>query len=130
MTTSLSWKIEPSSGCSQLAGVTEFFVKTVPVSTGWRYRLTSCHGLDIAPHSVGAERTDYTEFVLEQRLLNTLDRLNPDLPTEALNGAFRKLTLPYCTKRAYSNQVDHLFRLKWTPVPIHVGHHSDGSGAP
>ncbi len=46
---------------------------------GWKV----AHGPEIAPHAEGAERTDYTEVILEQRLLDALDRLNPDLPAEA-----------------------------------------------
>lgn len=40
------------------------------------------------------ERESYGELVLSQRLRNALARLNPDLPTEALEDAFRKLTRP------------------------------------
>ena len=57
---------------------------------GWRV----AHGPDIGPHAEGAERADYTRIVLEQRLGDTLDRLNPDLPAEALDDAFRKVTRP------------------------------------
>ena len=57
---------------------------------GWKV----AHGPDIAPHAAGAERTDYSEVILEHRLHDALDRLNPDLPAEALEDAFRKLTRP------------------------------------
>jgi type I restriction enzyme R subunit len=66
-------------------------------STGWQV----AHGPDIAPPCLpagrdtpGAERADYGEVVLTQRLGNALARLNPALPTEALEDAFRKLTRP------------------------------------
>jgi len=52
------------------------------------------HGPDIAPDGPAPERTDYGQVVLEQRLRDTLARLNPELPTEALDDAFRKLTRP------------------------------------
>ena len=55
---------------------------------GWSVR----NGADIAPGEPGAERSDYGQVVLEQRLHDALARLNPSLPTEALNDAFRKLT--------------------------------------
>ena len=42
----------------------------------------------------GAERADYGAVVLEGRLRGALDRLNPDLPAEALDDACRKLTRP------------------------------------
>ena len=51
-------------------------------------------GPDIAPDMPAAERRDYGEVVLAQRLRDALARLNPDLPAEALEDAFRKLTQP------------------------------------
>jgi type I restriction enzyme R subunit len=52
------------------------------------------HGPDIAPDTSLAERRDYGEVVLSQRLRDALARLNPPLPAEALEDAFRKLTRP------------------------------------
>ena len=59
-------------------------------SIGWGI----AHGPDIAPDMPAAERRDYGEVVLEQRLRDALARLNPDLPGEALEDAFRRLTRP------------------------------------
>ena len=59
-------------------------------SLGW----SVAHGPSIAPDAADSERTDYTEVVLEQRLRDALVRLNPALPAEALNDAFRKLIQP------------------------------------
>ena len=56
--------------------------------SGW----DTVYGPDIAPDTDGAERTDYGQVVLERRLHNALERLNPDLPPEAHEDAFRKLT--------------------------------------
>ena len=55
---------------------------------GWQ----SAHGPDIAPGAPGEERAGYSAVVLERRLRDALARLNPDLPLEALDDAFRKLT--------------------------------------
>ena len=57
---------------------------------GW----SIAHGPDIAPGVPGTERADYGEVVLERRLRGALERLNPNLPVEALDDAFRKLTRP------------------------------------
>ena len=57
---------------------------------GW----SVAHGPDIAPDAPDAERADYGAFVLEGRLRGALERLNPNLPAEALDDAFRKLTRP------------------------------------
>ena len=50
------------------------------------------HGPDIAAGELWAERSDpsYRDVVLEGRLRQALVRLNPDLPHEALEDAFRK----------------------------------------
>jgi len=52
------------------------------------------HGPAIAAGEPRAERSDpnYRDVVLERRLLQALVCLNPDLPVEALEDAFRKLT--------------------------------------
>ena len=57
---------------------------------GW----SIAHGPDIAPDTPGAERSDYGTVVLEGRLRDALVRLNSDLPAEAIEDAFRKITRP------------------------------------
>ncbi len=57
---------------------------------GW----TIAHGPNIAPYSDFAERSDYREVALGQRLRLALTRLNPELPPEALDDALGKLTRP------------------------------------
>ncbi len=59
-------------------------------SLGWQV----AHGPDIAPGEAAAERGDYGQVVLDARLRAALARLNPQLPAEALDDAFRKLTRP------------------------------------
>jgi type I restriction enzyme R subunit len=51
-------------------------------------------GAAIAPGEPTAERSDYSQTVLSQRLRDALARLNPRLPAEALDDAFRKLMRP------------------------------------
>jgi len=52
------------------------------------------YGADMIPGEPGGGRADYGEVVLAQRLRDALARLNPGLPSEALEDAFRKLTRP------------------------------------
>ncbi len=52
------------------------------------------HGPAIAPDTPGAERSNYGATVLERRLRDALAQLNPNLPVEALDDAFRKLAHP------------------------------------
>ncbi|WP_163993278.1 type I restriction endonuclease subunit R [Pyxidicoccus caerfyrddinensis] len=49
-------------------------------------------GPEIAPGEPAAERATYEQVVLEGRLQDALRRLNPKVPSEALEEAFRKLT--------------------------------------
>jgi len=52
------------------------------------------HGPEIASGEPAAERADptYRDVVLERRMRKALVRLNPQLPSEALDDAYRKLT--------------------------------------
>jgi len=59
-------------------------------SLGWQVR----HGPDIAPDMAAAERADYGQVVLAQRLRDALSRINPGLPAESLEDAFRRVTRP------------------------------------
>jgi len=60
------------------------------VGLGWQVR----NGAEIARGEPAAERDDYGQVVLVQRLRDALARLNPTLPADALEDAFRKLTRP------------------------------------
>ena len=75
-------------------GVTETVVEQAALawleSLGWTVK----HGPEIAPGELAAERSDYAQVVLTERLRQALARLNPALPPEALADAFRKLTRP------------------------------------
>jgi type I restriction enzyme R subunit len=55
---------------------------------------TVLHGPEIAVGMADAERTDagYRDVILEWRLREAAVRLNPELPAEAIEDAFRRLT--------------------------------------
>ena len=74
-------------------------------SLGWTVK----HGPEIAWGELWAERTDpeYRDVVLERRLRDALARLNPGLPIEALEDAFRKLTRPEGATLAARNRAIH-----------------------
>ena len=52
------------------------------------------HGPDIAPETPAAERADYGEVVLTDRLRSALARLNPNVPDDTLEDALRRVTRP------------------------------------
>ena len=67
------------------------------------------YGPDIASGMPAAERSDpnYRDVVLEVRLRQALIRLNPDLPPEALEEAYRKLTRADAPSLLERNRVVH-----------------------
>ncbi|MEX2529843.1 MAG: type I restriction endonuclease subunit R [Gemmatimonadota bacterium] len=81
-------------------------------SVGWNV----AHGPDIAPGTPGAERSDYREVILVQRLRDALNRLNPTLPHEALEDAFRKLTRPEGPSLVTQNRAFHRLLVDGVPV--------------
>ena len=89
-------------------------------TTGW----TIIHGPDIAPDAPDAERSGYDQVVLEQRLHDALADLNPDLPSPALDEAFRKLTHPPGPTLEARNRAFH--RLLVNGVTVEYPYH-DGS---
>ena len=50
------------------------------------------HGPKIAPDGEAPERSDYRQVVLVGRLRDALERINPDVPQEAVEEAIRKAT--------------------------------------
>ena len=52
------------------------------------------NGPEIAPGQLWAERADYGQVILADRLRQAIERLNPALPTEAVEDAYRRLMRP------------------------------------
>ena len=90
-----------------MAGVTESVVEQAALawleSVGWSVR----HGAEIAPGELAAERSDYGQVVLAQRLRDALGQLNRGLPAVALDDAFRKLTRPEGAELSARNRAVH-----------------------
>ena len=77
------------------------------------------HGPDIAPDALAAERSDYGQVLLEQRLRDSLARLNPDLPADALGDALRRLTRPEGSTLEARNRVFHRLLVDGVTVEYH-----------
>jgi type I restriction enzyme R subunit len=67
----------------------------------------SLRGGEIAPGEPGAERGSFSEAVLGERFRESLRRLNPDLPAEALEEAVRRVTLPQQPSLLANNRALH-----------------------
>ena len=88
-------------------GFTESVVEDAAL--GWIKSLgySIAHGPEIAPGEPGAERGNYSEVILDERLRKALARLNPALPAEALDDAFRKLMHPEGATPDARNRIMH-----------------------
>jgi len=64
-------------------------------------------GPDIACDGPYPERESYADVLLVDRLRSALDRLNPDIPAEALEDAFRKVTRPDSPSLIVNNRQFH-----------------------
>ncbi len=82
------------------------------------------HGPEIAPGEPAAERQEYTEAVLPQRLRDALARLNPDLPPDSLEDAFRKVTRPGFPSLVANNRAFHKMLVEGVEIEYRMG---DGS---
>jgi type I restriction enzyme R subunit len=68
------------------------------------------HGPDIAFDGVKPERdpsANYTDVVLIGRLRESLERINPEIPCEAIDEAIRKITRPESPSLIENNQAFH-----------------------
>jgi type I restriction enzyme R subunit len=73
-------------------------------------------GLEIAPGEPAAERENYGQVVLEYRLRQALAQLNPQVPADALQEAFRRLTRPDSPSLVANNHVLHKYLVEGVPV--------------
>ena len=73
-------------------------------------------GPEIAPGMPAAERENYGQVVLERRLRQALERLNPDVPPDALEEAFRRLTRLDSPSLAANNHAIHKYLVDGVPV--------------
>ncbi len=81
---------------------------------GWQ----TLFGPEIAPGEPAAERENYRKVVLEGRLRQALERLNPQVPPDALEEAFRKLTRPEFPSLVHNNHAFHRMLVEGIPVEI------------
>lgn len=74
------------------------------------------YGPEVGCGQPGAERADWAQVVLEGRLRQGLERLNPQVPAGALDDAFRKLTRPDTPTLVAGNHAMHRLIVEGVPV--------------
>ena len=85
---------------------------------------TILYGPTIAPEEPQAEREHYGQVVLEARLRQALQRLNPHAPPDALEEAFRKVTRLDAPSLVGANHTMHRYLVEGVPVEFQ---RADGS---
>jgi len=76
-------------------------------------------GPDMACDGPYPERRSYADVLLEERLRSALVALNPDIPAEALEGAFRKVTRPDSPSLIVNNRRSHKMLTEGVDVEYH-----------
>ncbi|MDD3024630.1 MAG: HsdR family type I site-specific deoxyribonuclease, partial [Syntrophomonadaceae bacterium] len=59
---------------------------------------------DIAPEGEYPEREDYSDVILSERLKEALNRINPQLPSDAIEDAFRQIIIPQSPSLLMNNK--------------------------
>lgn len=59
---------------------------------------------DISPDGEYPEREDYSDIILNDRLREALSRINPKMPHDALEDAFRQITIPQSPSLMMNNK--------------------------
>lgn len=77
---------------------------------------TILYDLDIAPGELLSERENYRQVVLETRLRQALQRINPQIPPDAIEEAFRKLTRPDSPSLIANNHTIHKYLVEGVNV--------------
>lgn len=98
------------------------------VALSWFQDLGYQHifGPDMGPGEPGEERKSYGEVVLARRLRRALERINPGIPAEALDEAFRKVTRAQSPKLEEQNRLFH----KQLVDGVDVDYRQDGKITP
>ena len=80
------------------------------------------HGPDIEPDSPDAERAEFHEVLLVERLRDALARINPDLPPAALDEAMRRVQRTESQSAVVNNHAFH----RLLTEGVDVAYHADG----
>ena len=73
---------------------------------------------DIAPDGPYSEREDYIEVLLRSRVSDALSRINPTLPYEALEDAYRQISIPQNPSLLMNNKAFQKIITDGVDVPV------------
>ena len=78
------------------------------------------HGYDISPDSDNPERSNYQEVLLSKRLHTALSKLNPSLPSSAIDEALHILQRPQHTSLIQNNRAFQTQLMQGISVDVKV----------
>ena len=70
---------------------------------------THIYGPDITPDSVNPERNSFEEVVLKQRLTNSINKLNPNIPQQAKELAIKEILNLHTIDQTLNNETFHKY---------------------
>jgi len=82
-------------------------------SIGWEY----VHGLAIAPGAEQAERENFEQIILINRLRKSVSILNPTIPHEAQEQAIQKVLRIYSPELLHNNELFHQLLVEKVKIP-------------
>lgn len=91
----------------------ETFAIEVLQSVGWAY----VHGLAIAPKAEQAERENFEQIVLIDRLRKSVAILNPTIPQDAQEQAIQKVLRIYSPELLHNNETFHQLLVEKVKIP-------------
>lgn len=91
----------------------ESFAIEVFQSIGWEY----IHGLAIAPGAEQAERENFEQIILIDRLRKAVAILNPDIPQDAQEQAIQKVLRIYSPELLHNNETFHQLLVEKVKIP-------------
>lgn len=84
------------------------------------------HGTEIAPDSVSAERSDFRQVLLKDRLRQSIIRFNPDVPASVVDTTVNTLVTPNIPGLLASNRQLHKWMTQGYPVKYMDGNDERG----
>ena len=91
----------------------ETFAIEVLQSMGWEY----VHGLAIAPGAEQAERENFEQIILVDRLCKSVSVLNPTIPYDAQEQAIQKVLRIYSPELLHNNETFHQLLVEKVKIP-------------
>ena len=91
----------------------ENFALEILQSMGWEY----IHGLAIAPGAEQAERENFEQIVLIDRLRKSVSALNPTIPHDAQEQAVQKVLRIYSPELLHNNEEFHRLLVEKVKIP-------------